>query len=75
MTASKSRPDSRYLDLRLESTGEEPLFTQRLERYVFISDNPTQIFTTKMIGCRRCLSSESSCRVQLLFPLVIWFAN
>ena len=36
---------------------------------------PTQTFTTRMIGCRRCLSSESSCRAQLLFPTVIWFAN
>ena len=66
---SKLRLDSRYLGL--ESTGENPLFTQRLERYVFISNNSAQTFTTKMIGCRRFPSSESSCRVQLLFPGVI----
>ena len=61
---SKLRLDSRYLDLGLESTGGDPLFTRRfISEYIiingelFISNNPTQSFTTKMIGCRRCPSS------------------
>ena len=41
---------SRFRYLSLESTGENPLFTQHLERYVFLSNNSAQTFTTKWLG-------------------------